>query len=372
MWFLPMPRKHVKIDSKNYGKRWRNFKIYYLGSRPRGLSERGFTSGKTILETLAARFKKFELILCDGKSRIRKEGKTTQVFLSTDDLRQVNSQLFTRKKDVTQAAFNAKFGSLFPEHFDTKTRLFSYERGLLAGVLTKTLLPTRLSKEDQRALADYIPGFIASGVAKGAGAGKSIAGLEIKILQETAKELEQRIATDKAEATWQAYLKEKITLIQQGYIELIPKGNIDLIGTQYPDFLLVTHDGYLDILEIKTPFTTLLLEDRSHKNYYWSGELSKAIAQIENYIDAVVNMGDHIRARVKDRFQIELRVIRPRGIIFAGNSKQFGEDALIRDDFRLLNEGFKNITVVPYDELLTRLRNYITALSGVKTKRHKK
>lgn len=33
-----------------------------------------------------------------------------------------------------------------------------------------------------------------------------------------------------------------------------------------------------------------------------------------------------------------------------------------RDDFRLLSQGIKNITVLTYDELLTRLNNYIRVL----------
>lgn len=245
--------------------------------------------------------------------------------------------------------------------------MFAYEQGLFAGILTDTFLATRLSKEDRKAFADFIPKFVASGVAASDSTSANfIAGLELKALQNLAKDLEKRIQNDRSESTWQAYLRQHITLIQQGYIELVPKANIDVVGAAYPDFLLVTYDGYLDILEIKTPFTRLLLEDKSHNNYYWSTEISKAIAQVENYIHAVVEIGDKIRNRVKDKFGIELRVIKPRGIIFAGNSAEFGGDKLIQDDFRILTEGLKNISVVTYDELLIRLQNYIAALSAVK------
>jgi len=126
----------------------------------------------------------------------------------------------------------------------------------------------------------------------------------LKVLQPLAKDLEKRIQSDKSESTWQNYLKENILIIQQGYIELIPKANIGVVGTSYPDFLLVTYDGYLDILEIKTPFTPLLLHDKSHNNYYWSSDISKAVAQIENYIQAIAEIGDKVRNAVKDTYGV--------------------------------------------------------------------
>lgn len=367
-----MARKHVIIANKGYGQKWQGFKIYYTGNRPKIIRDDGvFTSCKTMLETLAGKFKKFELILTESKSVIRTKGATVQVFLSLTDVRQLNSALITRKKDVTQRAITAMFSTLFPNNFDENTRLFSYENGLFAGILTGHFMPTRLSKEDRVAFANFIPKFIASGVAKSSTSTKIKSAVEVKILQEFAKDLERRIQSDKSESTWQDYFKQNILFIQQGYIELVSKANIGVVATSYPDFFLITHDGYLDILEIKTPFTPLLLEDKSHNNYYWSSDVSKAVAQVENYIEAIMGIADKVRSAVKDIYGIDLRVIKPRGIIFAGNSNQFRQNKLIQDDFRLLNEGLKNVTVVPYDELLTRLQNYIAALTGIKQKKSK-
>ncbi len=90
-----MPKtNHIKITNKGYGNRWKNFPIKYIGERPKLIrDDGGFTSGKNILEFLSARFKKFELILCDTKSRIKKKGKTYQVALSVHDLRTMNAGL---------------------------------------------------------------------------------------------------------------------------------------------------------------------------------------------------------------------------------------------------------------------------------------
>jgi hypothetical protein len=64
-------------------------------------------------------------------------------------------------------------------------------------------------------------------------------------------------------------------------------------------------------------------------------------------------------------------VVRPRGFILAGNSAQFSSQKQ-RDDFRLLSQGLKNVTVITYDELLVRLENHIRVLEKYRTKKDSK
>ena len=361
-------RNFIPITNKSYGNRFKGSKIYYEGVRPKLLKDDGtFRIGKTILESLSNKFKKFEIIL-SKKSKIRKKGRSYNVYIATNDLNQMQSQLFTRGRDLKQRVIAKKFSEIFPKYFREDERLFNYEKGMFSGVFTKNFMPTILSTNDRKAISDFIPRFIASGIAgKNVSlSGKLKSGLELKILREIASDLKKRIRADKSESTWQDYLKDNILHIQQGYIAFVAKANIGIISTKFPDFLLITHDGYLDILEIKTPFTSLLLEDKSRGNYYWTTELSKAISQVENYIDEVSGLRDKVRNEIQDKYGIELRVVRPRGVILAGNTEQFDDDKKISDDFRLLSQGLKNITVVTYDELLTRLQNYIAVLTELK------
>ena len=361
-------RNFIPVTNKSYGNRFKGFKIYYEGVRPKLLKDDGsFRTGKTILESLSSKFKRFEIIL-SKKSKIKKKGRSYSVYISTNDLNQIQPQLITRGRDLKQRVIAKKFAEVFPNYFKEDERLFNYEKEMFSGVLAKNFMPTLLSTNDRKAIADFIPRFIASGVAgkNVSMSGKLKSGLELKVLREIASDLKRRINADKSESTWQDYLKDNILHIQQGYIAFVGKANIGIISTKFPDFLLVTHDGYLDILEIKTPFTSLLLEDKSRRNYYWTAELSKAISQVENYIDEVSGLRDKVRNEIKDKYGIELRVVRPRGVILAGNTEQFGGDKKIADDFRLLSQGLKNITVVTYDELLIRLQNYIAVLAELK------
>lgn len=356
----------VKITRKGYGNKLLGKKIYFEGARPKFLKDDGtFQMGKNLMDFLLAKYKTVRLIITKKKSRLEKRGRGVSVWLSPIDLRAMQNIAIERGRDVKMRVLSKKFAEMFPKEFSEDTRLFNYEKGMFEGILTKDFLPTLLSSEDRKAVAKFIPRFVASGVAgKEANiSGKMKAGLELEILKQIASNLEKRIASDKSESTWQDYLKNNILHIQQGYIAFVEKANIGLIGTKFPDFLLVTHDEYLDILEIKTPFTQLLAEDKSRNNFYWTPELSRAISQTENYIDEVYSQRDKIKNEIKDKYGIELRVVRPRGIILAGNTDQFAGNKKIADDFRLLSQGLKNITVVTYDELLVRLQNYISVLT---------
>src|SRR5208283_2634235 len=112
---------------------------------------------------------------------------------------------------------------------------------------------------------------------------------------------------------------------------------------------------------IKRSSTPLLKKDESRGNYYWDNEISKAIIQVENYIENVSKHGPDISIQLRDKHKIDMQVLRPRGIIVAGNRSTL-VDQKQKDDFRLLSQSLKNITVLTYDELLTRLRNYIEVL----------
>jgi hypothetical protein len=324
--------KYCEISNKTYGQKWQNFKLYYAGVRPKLIRDDGaFSSGKSLLEALATRFREFKLILTLEESRIQKNGSSRQVYLGIPELQKMNARLFTQKKHVTQRAISHLLSDLFPRQFGAGNRVSRPARRVNSSKLK----------------ARFDPGK----------------------LQQLVEDLQKRIETDNSESSWQDYLKQNILNIQPGYIELIPKAAVKAPGTSYPDFFLITCDGYLDILEIKTPFTALLSYDKRRGKHVWSTEIANAVAQVENYLQAVSDFENDLRKKVKDGYGIELPIVKPRGIIFAGNSAQFSGNEPMQDDFGLLNQALKNLSIVPYDELLTRLRNHIAVLSGIKGKK---
>ena len=255
---------------------------------------------------------------------------------------------------------------MYPTHFQENNSP-AYVPGSLSKILDKEIIP-RLSVSDKEKLTDFLPDFISSESISSVNLVK--AATQIKSLEALAADLEEGIKNNHTESWWQTYIKAKILIIQQGYIKAIDKINVSVVNTKFPDFSLVTHDDYLDILEIKRPSTNLLKLDNSRGNYYWDLEMSKAVSQVENYIENVSRHRDAIRNELRDTYQLDLQVLKPRGIILAGARSQL-KTQKEKDDFRLLSESMKNISVVTYDGLLARLNNYISVLKSFEKKSKK-
>src|SRR5690349_10348929 len=98
-------------------------------------------------------------------------------------------------------------------------------------------------------------------------------------------------------------------------------------------------------MEIKKPNTEILKFDPGRGNYFFDAEISRAVIQVENYLSNVERYGDSVRSFLRDQHKIDLKVVRPRGIILAGDARGLTEQKQ-RDDFRLLAHGLKHITIV--------------------------
>ncbi|MDO8686809.1 MAG: DUF4263 domain-containing protein [Candidatus Berkelbacteria bacterium] len=364
------------INSSFYGKKFRGFKLYYSGfkEQPKLLQKdgRGFSGGKHILEVLTHKLKKFELTLTsEKKSQIKKVGKKYFVYLAISDIRILNSSKIQKTREIGLKLTNNHFSQIFPKFFNEKEKFFSYERGMFAELLTRDFNPAILSRDDLNSLTAFLPKIYAQKKGKNldvASVYKNKQSIQLLYLEKLVSEYEDRTKKKLSESNWQEYFRKYILLFQDGYIKKLEKINIG-IEIKFPDFCVITADDYLDVIEIKVPSTRLLLQDKSHKNYYWSSELTKAISQTEKYIDTITKHAAQIRTNLADKHGINLRIIKPRGIVIAGSFSEFDKNKEKADDFRLLNEGLKNITVIPYDELARRVRNTIFIINDLSDKK---
>lgn len=350
---------YVVVNNKSYGNALKGVKIYYEGKKPKSLSKDGrINLGKHVLEIFKRKFgDNFRWILTPDTDSLTIERNIYRIRTSQKTLIRMNKELFDRSRDIKHDIVTSIFSIAYPNYFEKKEAAV-YVPGTLSHILKDNIMP-RLSTEDRDAINSFLPDFIASESLSTVNLLK--AKTQIKSLRELADDLERAITSSYTESWWQKYIKKNILIIQQGYIAAIEKMNIAVGGTKFPDFLLVTHDNYLDILEIKKPGTPLLKSDSSRGNYYWDAEISKAIIQVENYIENILHYADPVRSYIFDEYKIQMKVIRPRGILLAGNTKDFSTQKEI-DDFRLLCMSTKNIIFVTYDELLNRLNNYIKVL----------
>ena len=254
----------------------------------------------------------------------------------------------------------------FPKHIKISTEDFDeYSAGEMAALLRRKKVAQKLNEEDLESLNKFFP-KIFEGSLKGKKKGVKIERAKLirnskittdKIfLDEVIKEFEANLAKSSiSENDWQKFLGEKVFRFLANYVTSIEKQNVS-VSVSYPDFVLVDVYGFVDVFEIKKHTTPLLSLDEDHDNYYWRPDISKAIAQIENYIDEIVNNSDDYIRAVKRKKSIDIRVVRPRGYIIAGTSKQFANKKESAD-FRKLGSSLKNINFILYDELLENLKN---------------
>lgn len=349
---------YVKVKNNAYGNKLKGTKIYFEGKRPRGLKDDGMISfGKHILELLTRNYERFRWTITKETDEIKSERGIVRVRISQQTMSRLHRRWIGISRDMKNDIVGNSLATLFPTEFK-KSDSAVYVPGKLSDMLT-TGVVGRLSSDDREALRSILPDFISSESIASVNLLKAEA--QIQSLKDLVVDMEKHLSQDKGESFWQTYIRSKILIIQQGYIKALDKMNVAVVETKYPDFSLLTHDSYLDILEIKKPSTALLKKDESRGNYYWDSEMCRAIIQVENYIENVSKQGPAISIFLRDRHKIDMQVVRPRGIIIAGNRKSLIEQKE-RDDFRLLANALKNITVLTYDELLTRLKNYIEVL----------
>jgi hypothetical protein len=351
--------KFVTVTNvRSYGNNLKGVKIYYEGKKPKGLKADGTISfGKAILELLKKTFTKYQWIITEDKDEITETYGITRFRTSIKTLAAMQKQSYDRGRDIKQDIIKKTFSIVYPQKFQFSQSI-KYKPGDLALLLKENIL-SGLSTDDKNALNKFLPDYIAQEASSAVNLLK--ASTQIKTLKQIVADLRTEIKGNRSEPWWQDYIHKNILIIQQGYIHAIEKMNISIGNTKFPDFSLITHDGFLDILEIKRPNTELIQFDKSRNNYYWDSEISRAIIQVENYIENVLKFSDAVRTYIKDNFKIELKVVRPRGIILAGDSSIFTQQKQ-KDDFRLLSQATKNITFLTYDELATRLENYIGVL----------
>ena len=139
--------------------------------------------------------------------------------------------------------------------------------------LLSTLNLRQIAQGDITAISDFIvanPQLLnQSGSLK-----QKAAAVRAPIIRGLVSEMEQSIVGDKKEQYWQEFIRKNYLFLNDEYVQMIEKQNLG-IAIKMPDFLVVTSDGYVDVMELKTPNTSLLKYDDSHDTYYWSSDLSK-------------------------------------------------------------------------------------------------
>lgn len=176
-------------------------------------------------------------------------------------------------------------------------------------------------------------------------------------LENILKEFEKHLANNPSEQTWQRFFEKNIFIFDSRYTNFISKQSIKPGRRSEPDFLVYDIYGYVDVYEIKKSNVSLLQYDKSHDNYYWSPDVSKALSQLENYIFDCSQNRLGIEKSLKEEKGLDLKIIRPKGVLVIGSRSNLENSDRMEKDFEVLRSSLKNIEIVLYDEMYDRLKN---------------
>ena len=186
-----------------------------------------------------------------------------------------------------------------------------------------------------------------------------------------ATEVIKRLGTEKInqlETIWQKYFEKFLLYLIFSYKKIYPKVMLEDIDgdKKYPDFIGINHYNGLDIIEIKTHLAEILKWDESHKNYYFSAEMSKAITQVKNYMDSISRIrfqNNHDRQKIT-KYTEEENLYHPRAIIIISSKNKISKNTSgslekLRRDFTKLRNGLNDIQILTFDEILNIADEYI-------------
>lgn len=378
----------IEVTNRSYGKKLIGKKVSFegyelitdeFGTRPKFVKKDGsFTIGKNILESLDRTLKKFKLVITkEKKSSVKKSNRIYKVYLSDKDYAKMRTFVIAEGADIKNDIVKKTFSQIYPKNFSISGPAF-YKSGTIERVVPENC-NVSLSVGDKDRVRRLYSTAVLSGLTKKSISAEDIARekivFELSTLEAYADDLEKKIKSCKNESEWQEYLRDHILNLKEEYIAKEEHINTSIGTTSLPDFVLISEDAFLDVMEIKTPFTSLVKYDSSHKNYYLSSELMKAIAQTEKYLDQVSVNSLAIEKYLSRKLKLPFGVIRPGGLIVVGAEKELDDQKdpeQAKEDFRRLRNSFKNIKIITYTELLTTLRNRITILKQLQKAPRKK
>lgn len=183
---------------------------------------------------------------------------------------------------------------------------------------------------------------------------EATAALNLAEYQSALDELKDLTERDAREAEFQALLDKNPWMFGSEYSEVLKR---NWTRGQQVDFAVRrTADGYMEIIEIKTPLDgkDLFQYDKSHDTYYPSVEVSKVIGQVMNYLERFDSERNSIVAYDKeDPFKVRAKVVIGRD----GSREQM-------EALRRYNSHLYGIEIITFDQLVRiaeRVVHYLSA-----------
>jgi len=177
---------------------------------------------------------------------------------------------------------------------------------------------------------------------------------KLRTLDEFAARLDSKYPETSGPDSWQSWIYKNKWLFGVNYTNTIEKARVS-IGGIMPDFLFLTADNFVDVLEIKLPEEEAILADPGHPgSFKWSAKTNEAIGQAVTYIDSIERFQDALEKEILREYKIKASCVKPRAFILIGIKS--GWDEQKRAGLRRLNSSLHGIEVLTYSDLIARGR----------------
>lgn len=175
---------------------------------------------------------------------------------------------------------------------------------------------------------------------------------KIKVIDQLRTRLASQFSETTGPDSWQRWIYANNWLFGINYVWSIEKAKVNVSGSM-PDYLFLTADYFVDVLEIKLPSEDVIVEDKSHPGAYkWCPKTNEAIGQVVYYLGEVGRLQLELEREIERVYKIKVSLVRPRGFVLIGESDKW--DAFKRDAFRNLNFSLHGVEVLTYSDLLKR------------------
>lgn len=188
-----------------------------------------------------------------------------------------------------------------------------------------------------------------------------------RVLEELRDRLTHKFSETSWNDSWQRWISQNCWITWANYLQPIEKEKINITGIM-PDYLFPTHDGFVDILEIKLPEDEVIKEDSSHAgSWVWTTETNKAIGQVVNYLWEIDRLKLEIERNILEKYKKSISLLKPRAYIIIWNDEKWykwDNDFEIKRKIKLealrkLNRTLHWIEIITYAELLRRGQSFI-------------
>lgn len=175
---------------------------------------------------------------------------------------------------------------------------------------------------------------------------------KIKTLGELKTRLKETHPETSGADSWQRWIYENNWLFGINYIRAIEKAKVNINGSM-PDYLFLTADYFVDVLEIKLPEENVIIEDKSHPGTYrWCPKTNEAIGQVVHYLGEIDRLQTELEREILRVYNIAISFVKPRGFILIGTKD--GWDKFKMGALRKLNFALHGIEVLTYTDLIQR------------------